>query len=172
MRDMGGLIRLDKIKVPGGRCSFELTYLVEDDYGVWLYGRPGARWEMPDRSGHLDHAVMSLIQPGQAFLSWWIDDPDDRHLSIDVCLPPEETELGWRYVDLELDPVRHSDGLVEIEDVDEFDAAYRAGWISIEHAQLAQQTSLVMARRLEAGVEPWGQFGWQRLGELLERSDN
>ena len=160
-RDPGGYARIDKIKVPGGRCSFELTYVGEDEYGLWFYGRPGARWQMSHRNGQLDQAVMSLIQPGQAFVSWWIDDPDDRNLSIDVCLPPEETELGWRYVDLELDPVRHSDGRVEIEDVDEFDAACRAGWISVEHAALAQRTSQAMARCLEsrrlvsfAGVDP------------------
>jgi len=61
-----------------------------------------------------------------------------RRLSIDVCLPPEPRPDGRRYVDLELDPVRHeADGRVEIEDWDEYQESVDAGWMTRSDADLA-----------------------------------
>ncbi|MEH0985094.1 DUF402 domain-containing protein [Micromonospora sp. CPCC 205556] len=101
---------------------------------------------------------------GRPWVAWWVDDPADRRLEIDVCLPPESTEAGWRYVDLELDPVLHErDSRVEIEDWDEYEQACRNGWMSADEAELAVSTAEDRAEALRRRDEPWQQRGWQLL---------
>jgi hypothetical protein len=56
--------------------------------------------------------------PHQSWVLWWVADPADRRIEIDVYSPPERTSDGWRYVDLELDSVRHEQtSWTEIEGV-------------------------------------------------------
>src|SRR5688572_15905936 len=109
-------MRLIKVKRPGGVYWFDLDVVLVDDNGTWLHGPIGSRWVAPHDSGTLPVAVLVLLAPDRPWAAWWVDDPADRRLEIDVCLPPEPLGQAWRYVDLELDPVRHEqDGRVEIE---------------------------------------------------------
>jgi predicted RNA-binding protein associated with RNAse of E/G family len=103
---------------------------------------------------------------GRGCGAWWVGDPADRRLEIDVCLPPEGTDAGWRYVDLELDPVLHErDSRVEIEDWDEYEQACRNGWMSAEDAALARFTAEDRAGALRRRDEPWQERGWQMLSQ-------
>jgi hypothetical protein len=114
--------------------------------------------------------VVVLLAPGRPWVAWWVGDPADRRLEIDVCLPPHATEDGWRYVDLELDPVLHQrDSRVEIEDWDEYDDARRDGWMSADEAELARSTAENRARALRHRDEPWQERGWQILSERTTR---
>lgn len=79
---------------------------------------------------------------------------------MDVCLPPERTSDGWRFIDLELDPVRHEDGTVEVEDEDEFRTACEEGWISPEEASFALTMADELERLLRQCREPRGVEGW------------
>jgi hypothetical protein len=164
------VVRLIKIKRPGGRFWFDLEPVLEDDHGTWLYGRPGARWAAPQDGGTLSMAGVVLLAAGRPWVAWWVDDPADRRLEIDVCLPPEPVDRGWRYVDLELDPVRHEPGgRVEIEDWDEYDEALREGWMSAADGRLARSTAEALAAVLRSGDQPWLDRGWHLLaagGEL------
>jgi len=159
-------VRLRKVKRPGGLFWFDLEQLPSDRHGSWLRGRPGAPWGAPHDSGVLPVHVVLLIAPGRPWVAWWVDDPADRRLEIDVCLPPENTGDGWRYVDLELDPVFHErDGRVEIEDWDEYEESCREGWMSPDDAELARVTADALAGSLAGGDEPWQARGWQLLAE-------
>ncbi|GIG87928.1 hypothetical protein Pen02_28640 [Plantactinospora endophytica] len=113
-------------------------------------------------------SVVVLLAPGRPWVAWWVDDPADRRLEIDVCLPPEATEAGWRYVDLELDPVLHMrDSRVEIEDWDEYEQACRDGWMSPDEAKIAQVTAEDRAGALRRRDEPWQERGWQMLSQQV-----
>ena len=156
--------RLSKVKRPGGIYWFDLEHVREDGDGTWLRGATGSRWGAPHASGTLPMPVVVLLMPGRPWVAWWVGDPADRRLEIDVCLPPERTEAGWTYVDLELDPVLHErDSRVEIEDRDEFEEACRLGWMSAAEAALAQATAEERAGALRRRDEPWQQRGWQEL---------
>lgn len=73
-------------------------------------------------------------------------------------------EEGWRYVDLELDPVLHEPaGRVEIEDWDEYEEACAHGWMNRADAELARATAERCAEVLRDRTEPWLARGWALL---------
>ena len=102
------IVRLKKIKRPGGAGDFELEPLLEDEFGIWLHGATGSVWKdlrQAEASSRLTLWCCSI--PTLFSVAWWVDDPGDRRLEIDVCLCPQRELDGWSYIDLELDPVRH-----------------------------------------------------------------
>jgi len=165
-----GGVRLSKVKRPGGLFWFDLRFVGRNDHGIWLSGPIGSPWGAPHDAGRLPVDVAVLLSPGRPWVAWWVDDPADPRLEIDVCLPPERTASGWRYVDLELDPVRHeADGRVEIEDWDEYQEWVDAGWMSNPQAHLARQTAEQLAESLSRPAEAWQEVGWHFLGVPLPR---
>lgn len=163
MGGSGETVRLQKIKRPGGGFWFDLRQVGQDDDGTWLHGPVGSPWGAPHECGVLAVPVVVLLSAGRPWATWWVGDPADERIEIDVCLPPEVVGTGWRYVDLELDPVRHErDGRVEIEDWDEYDEACRDGWMTADEADLARTTAERCAEELRRG-QPWLSRGWQRL---------
>ena len=156
-------MQLRKIKRPAGFAVFEVTALDTDEHGVWLGLPTGSPWHTENDTGELPFDVAVLLAPDRWLVAWWCDDPADRRLAIDVCLPPVQGDAGWSFVDLELDPVRHENGIVEVEDHDEFEVACRNGWISPEEATIALETATRMETALRERVEPWGEEGWNRL---------
>lgn len=169
--DFGKLLKLYKTKRPGGVFSFDVQFLVEDDYGVWLYSPVGSEWMAPHDEGVLLFGALLLIRPDRYWAAWWVDYPNGRRLEIDVCLRPERVVDGWAYVDLELDAVRHADGTIEIEDRDEFDIACSNGWITVSDGKIAELTANAMAAALREREEPFGIEGWQRLDALLGKGE-
>jgi hypothetical protein len=156
--------RLFKIKRPGGLFWFDLEPILQDGDGTWLRGPVGASWGAPHEIGTLSVPVVVLLTVGRPWVAWWVGDPHDRRLEIDVCLPPERTEGGWRYIDLELDVVLHErDSRVRIEDRDEYEQACRDGWMSVDDAELALSTAADRALALRSWDEPWQERGWQLL---------
>jgi predicted RNA-binding protein associated with RNAse of E/G family len=85
-------------------------------------------------------------------------------------LPPQREDDGWSYVDLELDPIRHESGLIEIQDRDEFEDACQKGWITAEDAKVANATAEAMEVWLSRQDEPLAQEGWKRLSALKGRT--
>jgi hypothetical protein len=151
------------LKRPAGLFSYEFVSVAEDEHGTWLYGATGSSWQAPHDSGTLPYDVLLLVHPDRWAVGWWVDDPDDPRVEIDICLPPLRTPVGWQFVDLELDPVRHERGEIEIEDLDEFDEACANGWIEPDHAAKAQAVAAEYADLLQSRAEPWGAVGWERL---------
>jgi hypothetical protein len=165
VRNSGG-VRLFKVKRPGGVYWFDLVRVLEDGDGTWLHGSVGSAWGAPHDSGTLTVPVVVLLGPHRPWVAWWVDDPADRRLEIDVCLPPQVTEMGWQYIDLELDPVLHrQDSRIEIEDWDEYERACRDGRMSADEAELARSTAEDRAEALRRCDERWQDRGWQMLAE-------
>jgi hypothetical protein len=159
-----GSVRLDKIKRPGGVFWYDLQQVGQDSDGMWLRGRVGSPWGAPHTCGTLSVPVVVLLAVDRPWAAWWVDDPADQRLELDICLPPEATDAGWRYVDLELDPVLHrSSGRVEIDDWDEYEEARRNGSMNAYDANLARTTAQRCAEVLRQGAEPWLWRGWQLL---------
>jgi hypothetical protein len=156
-------VELRKTKRPSGFWSCDATEITEDRHGAWLFLRTGRPWHTQNDTGELPFDVVVLLAPDRWLVTWWCDDPADRRLELDVCLPPVQGDAGWSFVDLELDPVRHENGFVEVEDHDEFEAACRNGWIAPEEATIALETAARMEAALRERVEPWGEEGWIRL---------
>jgi hypothetical protein len=166
----GSPVRLDKIKRPGGVFEFDMQVALNDAEGTWLFYPVGCTWRAPHDSGTMPFNAIVLVAPGQPFVTWWVDDPSDRRIEIDVCLPPIESASGWSFIDLELDPVRHeADGRVEIEDLDEFHEAVARGWMSSDDAAVAKATAERMAAALAQRTEPWGDQGWEQLRRFVDR---
>ena len=162
--------RLHRIKRPAGLYTFEVEQLCEDRDGTWLYGRIGSRWNTLHEIGEMPVAIAILLATDRPWAVWWIDDPVDRRIEIDVCLPPERVDNGWVYVDLDLEVTRHEpDQLVEIEDWDEHERAVAAGWMSFDEALLARATAEAMTDTLRRDEEPWLARGWQLLAEAAEQ---
>jgi len=156
--------RLEKIKRPGGVYWFDLIRIGHDEHGTWLRGSIDSPWSAPHDSGVLTVPLVVLLAEGRPWAAWWVADPADPRLEIDVCLPPERTATGWRYIDLELDPIRHeNESRVEIEDWDEYEEARRAGWMSAADAELAVATAEDLAAALRRGDDPWQAHGWRLL---------
>jgi hypothetical protein len=157
-------VRLNKIKRPAGVFWYDLEQVAHDSDGTWLRGPIGSPWGAPHDCGTLSVPVVVLLAADRPWAAWWIGDPADQRLEIDVCRPPEATEGGWQYVDLELDPVLHeAGGRVEIEDWDEYEDACRNGWMNSDDAKPAQTTAERCAEILRNGAEPWLWRGWQML---------
>src|SRR5207302_8747100 len=97
--------RLDKIKRPAGVFAFDMRVAITDEVGTWLYYPIGSTWRAPHDTGTMPFDALLLVTAGEPFVSWWVDDPDDPRVEIDICIPPTETDAGWSFVDLELDPV-------------------------------------------------------------------
>jgi Protein of unknown function (DUF402) len=159
--------RLDKVKRPAGIFWYELVAVAEDEHGAWLHGPVGTRWGAPHAVGTLPVAVLVLLRPQRPWAVWWVADPADRRIELDVCLPPERTGRGWRYVDLELDPVRHErTSRIEIEDEDELEESRRRGWMSPGESELARRAAGAGVRLLGQPDQAWSARGWRRLAAL------
>lgn len=99
-----------------------------------------------------------------------VDDPADRRIELDVCLPPERTAEGWRYVDLELDPVRHEqEHWIEIQDEDEYQDSVRQGLMTPAEADLARRSADEGARLLLRPDQPWWSHGWRMLSVITRQ---
>ncbi|MBM2623791.1 DUF402 domain-containing protein [Actinoplanes sp. LDG1-06] len=155
---------LRKIKRPQGDFWFDFEAFAEDEDGFWLRGPVGTPWRAPHATGSSEVPVVVLLAPGRPWAAWWVGDPADRRLEIDVCRPPERDGNGWQYVDLELDPVLHeTEGRVEIEDWDEYDESVRNGWMTADDAKLARVVAEGCAQLLHQRSEPWLDRGWKML---------
>ena len=151
------MLIIEKVKRPGGVYVFEAIEIGEDEFGTWLYTAAGTTWRSPNQSGTVPvHfvGVFSSARPGPIVFA------EGSHVSFDVGLPPERTDRGWRYVDLELDPIIRPDGTVEIEDEDEFEEACRAGWIDESAALLARRVADEAVEALKRGDEPYATVGF------------
>jgi hypothetical protein len=130
---------------------------------MWLHVSAGTAVNGPSAAGVFEFDCAVLVDDVHQWVAWWVDDPRGRRVSVDVCLPPARTEQGWTFVDLELDPVRHESGLVEVDDEDEFAVACHNLWIDRHDAVLARGASDRAVRLLTEHIEPYGSVGWERL---------
>ncbi len=85
---------------------------------------------------------------------WWYptvyQDADDNRKGtyVNICTPVEAFPSRIRYLDLEVDVIKHVDGTVERVDDDELTAAVEAGHISPELAEKARTVAAAVERAL------------------------
>ncbi|HET8586396.1 MAG TPA: DUF402 domain-containing protein [Candidatus Limnocylindria bacterium] len=155
----GSSVRWDGRKWPNRlHWQFEMTWLGEDEYGVWLAVASGTvvrRGHEPPR--HLPDGFVSLVPPGE----WWeaefyVSHPE-LQIYVNIGTACEWRKGSVRQVDLDLDVVRTHDGEVRTLDEDEF----------IDHqARFAYPPDLIVGARraadsvvtmLERHQEPFNQ---------------
>ena len=109
--------------------EFSVTYLGSDEHGDWLgipvgthFGRPGAEYVAHNRQVTLLPCegwwVATFHAPGA---TTWMDlDGGSVELYVDITTPAELVGTTVRAVDLDLDVVRGDNGVVIVDDEDEF----------------------------------------------------
>ena len=129
----------------GGPHYAGLVYVLgEDGDGTWLWGseaRMVSRGGVPVFQSQQD--LIALIPPGAWWMpTWWLGHPEvDRYLYIST--PAARDGDTMRYVDLDLDVVRLTDGRCEIVDRDEF---------AVHQVQLAYPADVIAAAARAAGL--------------------
>jgi hypothetical protein len=143
-----------------------------DQWGTWLHVPHGSPWRAPDDAGLVVADRVVLMDPRHAWVPWWIEDPDERRLEIDVCLPPVSLGEDWSFVDLELCVRGDEFGFVGRAGDDDIRAAGDDGRISPEEAELALAAAHQLEVALQRGQEPFGAMGWSRLVQALRRAES
>jgi hypothetical protein len=164
-------LHLDKVKRPAGVFQFDVERVEDAGAGMWLWCATDSAWRAPHDEGVMPFDALMLVDIDRPCVTWWVDDPSDPRIEIDICLAPLRTPTGWSFVDLELDPVRRElTGLVEVEDWDEFEECRQRGLIDDASAELAVANAESLRQALVERREPWGQVGWDRLRLLQQGS--
>ena len=104
-------------------------------------------------------AVLHLIPLSGWWMAQWTAEGAGVFVSVEVCTPPALLGGEWRFVDLELDPYRGTDGRVFVDDEDEFAAACATGSMTPKEAAAARTAADEVEGWLANSVEPFGQGG-------------
>lgn len=95
--------------------------LGEDAHGTWLWGPAGRVVRRGDRPAfRTEQDLVALVPPGAWWTAaWWLGHPE-VDLYVNINTPSVREGDVIRYIDLDLDVVRRTDGRCEIVDQDEF----------------------------------------------------
>jgi len=169
-----------KIKRSKGFARWSAYEFERDGFGLWLFTPQGSLFRA-EVDGAITEcavgqgtrpaglAVLHLIPLSGWWMAQWTAEGERAFISVEVCTPPAAVGGEWQFVDLELDPYRGPDGRVAVDDEDEFVAACEAGVISPGEAAAARAAAAEVAGWLDGGVEPFGQVGWEKLRNAVDR---
>lgn len=168
-----------KIKRPKGFARWSAYEFARDIFGLWLFNPQGSLFraevdgvitecEVGQGRRSTGLAVLHLIPSSGWWMAQWTAEGERAFISVEVCTPPVVVGGEWQFVDLELDPYRGPDGCVTVDDEDEFVVACEAGLISPGEAAAARAAAAEVAGWLDGGVEPFGQVGWEKLGDAVD----
>jgi hypothetical protein len=123
-------------------------------------GIPRDDWELED--GVWERPTLRLTAPRtpHSVLVWWVEDVFDGWY-VNLERPLERSELGFDYLDLELDIYVRPDRTWELLDEDEFEEAKRLGVIAPEEAAAVRAEAARAVRMIEAWESPFCD-GWER----------
>lgn len=137
--------------------GFEGRWLGEDEWGVWTAVPAGSpRWKGTEtRSPTAADAVFCAPSEGWWHLHYNGNRTGLSHF-VDVVTPAVwVSEDRYEMVDLDLDVVRHQDGVVEIEDEDEFAEHQLVYGYTEEMIDTAVVTAARVRTELTSGAEPF-----------------
>lgn len=139
-------VYIRKRKRPEGIFTWGSYQTARDELGIWLFTPRGSLFR-GERLGETSYCnvgspegagipVMHLVHPGAWWLAtFWSRGETPWSLTFDLCRPPVFGELGWSYVDLELDIwVDSQTQSAHLEDEDEFAEAVSTGTITSDEA--------------------------------------
>lgn len=175
-----GTTVIRKIKRSKGFARWSAYEVDHDQFGRWLFTPPGSLFraevngvisecEVGQGTRAAGLAVLHLIPLSGWWMAQWTADGAHAFISVEVCTPPAHVAGEWHFVDLELDPYRGADGCVRVDDEDEFVAACDAGLIVPGEAVAARAAAAEIASWLADGLEPFGQVGWTKLHDAINR---
>lgn len=153
---MNRTIHLDFRKWPDKtHWQFEMLFLAEDDWGVWLWSPPGTVAQRgDDEPKTFHHTNVKLIRPDAWWTAIW-NDGKRFDLYVDIITPAVWDGDRVSMIDLDLDVERTIEGVVSILDEDEF-ADHQ---VTLEYpAHLisgARRAADDVAEQVAAGAEPF-----------------
>ncbi|WP_425955584.1 hypothetical protein [Xylanimonas sp. McL0601] len=178
---VGELVRSVKVKLDGSRKSHTARVARTGPEGIWLFSPAGT--EIIGSDGSLTTQPADGVQyfprhvlpeTGGRFVAWcWAAAPEppadfwsSPWISVDIAASRDEP---FSFLDLELDLWCSSDGS-GIVDVEELDAAERAGWVDAAGATRARGSADEVQRELKVGYQDaFGRVGWNLLAQVRGR---
>ncbi len=165
---VGELVQVRFTKWGGGRhwSAAGVVHLGEDEHGLWLGALPGTRWTRPGGEFATVGRQVMLVPPADRWFVATFFEPVAGlrwRLYVDITTPVEATGAVLTCVDLDLDVVHGFDGVVGVEDEDEFadhqaalgypaDVVDRA---AAECERVVREMARGDASFAEATVAPW-----------------
>lgn len=160
-------VTIRKLKLPNATGVWGAYVVAEDEYGTWFFtpAESPIEWTNLDgKSKAWEFDVLCLIPPSEWYFAlWWGEHPYEVEVSVDVtALATREIDV-WSWLDLEIDLFRLKDGTVGIEDEDEFEDSFAAGYISDAQRDESLRITPVIERMLRDHAEPFGAIGRSHL---------
>ncbi|MET9313736.1 DUF402 domain-containing protein [Kribbella sp. NPDC003505] len=162
-----------KRKRPRGSGLWPAYLLDTDAFGTWFY-TPTRSLFRADDGEFCEMAQLGPGGPGEHCVQlaphdgWWFAYfRQSGLLHVDVSTTPALVGAEWTFDDLELDPFRQPDGTIGTEDWEELAESHAAGLISDAERDAAEDAARGLERDFAAGVEPFGQVGWERLAAAV-----
>lgn len=127
--------------------------------GPWptASGRHG--WNDGPDTVWLDHDVLQLHRPGDAYSAWMFDpgsDRPDQGWYVNLQEPFRRTPMGIDTLDHELDIVINEDGAWRYKDVDELHASIEHGRFSARQVAEIEALGERLTTIIDAGAQWWG----------------
>ena len=163
----GHTVEVEFTKYDGRRhWHFRMTYLGEDEHGVWLAAPPGTVLQRGDEPPRVEADGFVAVAPreGNWFAAWNVD--RDPEVYVDVTSARQWSHERLTMVDLDLDVVRDRDGRVQIVDEDEFDEHQVLFGYPADLVDQARATADDLAAAMAARTEPFGDRGASWLAAL------
>lgn len=166
---MTDVVRVAYTKWDGARHGqFDSVRLGDDDFGTWLFIPRGTPVVRPDGAFIAGADSVQLIAPGAPSTARFfaLAEPPAEvvyDLYVDMITPCRWDDSTVTMIDLDLDVVRHRDGLVEVLDHDELDAHRVALGYPDHIVALAERSCADVMASIERGDEPYSSVGWSWL---------
>ena len=146
--------------------QYELSWLAEDDYGVWFWGAPGTAAQRGDEAPiTFDSVIIQLISRDWWAAAWRAS--GEPEVYVDIVAPAVWREGRVTMIDLDLDVSRARSGRVRIHDEDEF-AEHQ---VALAYPQELVEGAVAACERVRTmivrGDEPFATAGAARLAEAL-----
>ncbi len=160
-----------KRKLPDATGVWGAYVIAEDQHGTWFFTPANSPIEWTNLEGKStawEFDVLCLIPPSEWYFAlWWGPSDHAVELSVDVTAPATRDGNVWSWLDLEIDLFRLKDGTVGIEDEDEFEESYTAGYISDAQRDESLRITPVIEQMLRNHNEPFDKVGRRHLEAAL-----
>lgn len=122
MAEPANRIHIDMRKWPDREHSqIEASRLGGDEYGTWIYAKPGTLLTRGQESLNLEFGFVGLAPDDEWWVvEFWLGHPE-VDLYVNIGTPPVWNGSRLTQIDLDLDVIRRLDGRVEVIDIDEFE---------------------------------------------------
>lgn len=134
--------------------EFPGVFLGVDEHGDWLGFPAGTHFARPGATFVAPHDHVTLVPDAEFLATYW---PDGGRVEVyaDVTTVPVWDGATLRAVDLDLDVERYPDGLVRVDDEDEFEEHTVAFGYPAEVVASARATCAALVADVRRGEAPY-----------------